>query len=148
MGYGILMQRIEERIMSDQEKPVHWLEDKIDAEQGLCTLNSTDKQYRCYCKFDEMIHFWFYGDEYGFNCDTGEYGIEARGTGHHEYYWCIGGVEELDKAIAQLQSIKTSAAEWYAKRGKQWPPDWDAYVKGDKTWEQALTLESKQHERQ
>lgn len=131
--------------MSEEKKEKYWVPDELDENQaGLCTLNDTEGRYRCYVKWDDTIHFWFYGgDRYGFDCDTGKYGADARKTGHHEYYRYIGGVEDLDEMIAQLQAIKTTASEWYAKRGRRWPPDWDAYVKGEKTIEEAQKLDLK-----
>jgi hypothetical protein len=126
--------------MSTKEPKRYWEPDPTDEQQGLCILNDPEKRYRCYCKWDGMIHLWFYEDEYAFNCDTREYGPEAAKTSHDDYYWCIGDIEVLDDVIARLSAIKDSAKNWYAQRGKRWPPDWDGYVHAGKTIEQATTL--------
>lgn len=127
--------------MSEQQEKVYWVPDELDEKQGICTLNDPDKRYRVYVKYDDMIHLWFYDDEYGFDCDTGAYGLDWKQTSHHSYYWCIGGPEELDKAIAQLQAIKGAVIQWRAKYGKRFPVDWEAYAKGEKTLEQAQELD-------
>lgn len=121
-----------------------WTPDIYDEQNGLCTLNDSEKELRVYAKWDDMIHLWIYNDEYMFNCDSGEYGPETRKTTHCSYYWCIGGIEELNALIAKLQAIQPAVTKWYAERGKRWPVDWDAYVKGTKTLEEAQMLDKEQ----
>lgn len=124
----------------NNEKEQYWIPDKFDEQKGLCTLNDPGKRFRVYAKWDESLHFWFYENDYSFDCDTGE---KLSGTNHYDYYWDIGGLEELDDFILRLQALKEDATTWFASRGKLWPPDWEGYIKGDLTIEQATTLPEK-----